>query len=254
MKKTNLNQYTPEVDVLPTPAESARIINEKTIPVSLRINEKTQAFFDEQSSTYGVSGNVMMSLLLDRYVEYQDNVASKGDTLNLAILSKHLERCAKMVKKLDNVTILRHILNEGDSLAAMSATSEDIESILQDYVIACNGDSDSQDLDLHIWTVDADFHCIEDGANKPAILDAEYARDTNTFFYDLYIPPEKWPVVVYIAKSYEFKMQQLFPGDNEFKINQRAMMGKQFYQELINIINSTEERADLAQKLAAAYL
>lgn len=252
--KQNLKHFEPEVDMLPSPATVARILNEKTIPVSLRVNEKTQAFFDSQAATYNVSGNVMMSLLLDRYVDYQENVASRSEDLNLAILRKHLERCVKIVKKADNFTLLRTVLDEGDGSAAMSITPDEVNAVLQDYVAACDGSPDRKDLDLHVWTVDADFHCIEGDPNHSAFIDSGYAEETHCYFYDLFISPRKWPVVIYLAKAYEYKIQQLFPGDNEQQTYARATMGKQFYRDLIDIINSTDDRAELAQKVASAYL
>ncbi len=250
----NYQSFTPEIDTLPSPAEMARTINEKTLPVSLRINEKTQAFFDSQATIYGVSGNVMMSLLLDRYVDYQDNVAAKSEELNFAILRKHLERCAKIVKKTDNPTLLQNLFNEGDSLAAMNANPEDIESILQDYAVACDGNPEHRSLDLRVWTVDAEFHCIEDDHNRPAYLSTDYADEMQGYYYDLYIGPQKWPIVVYLAKAYEFKVQQLFPGADELQTYRRATLGKQFYKELIGVINFTDDRAELARKIASAYL
>ncbi len=250
----NYPNFEPEVDVLPNPADAARIINEKTLPVSLRINEKTQAFFDSEAAIYGISGNVMMSLLLDRYVDYQDNVAAKSEELNLVILRKHLERCTKIVKKADDITLLRNVLNEGDGLAAMNATPDEITDILRDYNLALAGNPQHHNLDLRVWTVDAEFHCIENDPDHPAYLDTDFANTMQTHYYDLYINPRKWPIVIYLAKAYESKIRQLFPGENETKTNNRINLGRQFYCELIEIINSANDRAELAQKIAAAYL
>lgn len=254
-------------EAMPSPFELADKGKSATVTMSLRIKQTTKDFFDEQAKAIAdneevesnkdnkdksgkTSASSLINTLLDWYVEsYTQQVAK---TPVSTVLRPYLETMAEKMAAMDDESLIYRAFRSGREAAMEDALIDtDPKHIVRTWRDAVTGEHYSEyrdvllsyplmqsSLDLNIATIPIDTK------DKRAY----FANVADNWRYEVGVEMVKWPIVAAMADNYVRKVKELTgQSEDEFSFSTEK------FRELVNVVNSTNDRKELAMNLAKFF-
>lgn len=178
---------------LPTPQMLIKKAKEETVPVSLRVKERTVAIFDKMAKEAGVNRGAMMNTWLDFYAQNQSS-SSEDNSKDIMISYLNSPRFWNTIPSLSAEELIFRL---GD-LIEFNSLNDAVDSYEK------KKDYDLLYVDMHDDDID---HYIRVGIDSN--IRFEKLDDQGD---ELYVTPEQWPLVSVLLTEYDKKYRRLFPG------------------------------------------
>lgn len=245
---------------LPTIDELAERGKGTTVTMSLRVKESTRAFFEEQArrvqgSMAGegeekrMTASALINSLLDSYAE--SYAFLKQDVQERRVIEKmrrSLENMVGVIRRADDDTLLRRVMQDPgsedlrDNLMDMSDIYSMPEDACADFALAKRGKAADGARALRYLFDNADMIACNVGlaGSKGARCVEEDQWKT------VALRPDKWIVVVAMTDCFVRKLHRWCP-------DLEASLGLSMMQKLAELAAETDDREELAKKLAEFY-
>lgn len=245
---------------LPTIDELAERGKGTTVTMSLRVKESTRAFFDEQARRVqgGVAGegeekritaSALINSLLDSYAEnYAFLTRDVQEQRAMEKMRRSLENMVGVIRRVDDETLLRRVMRDSesedlrDNLVDMLDVYCVPEEACADFTLVKQGGAVEGAEALRYLFDDADM--IVCSARLAGPKGAKCVEEDR--WRTVALRPDKWIVVVAMTDCFVRKLHRLCP-DSE------ASLGVSMMQKLAELAAETDDREELAKKLAEFY-
>jgi len=230
-----------------------------TVTMSLRVKETTKDFFEQQAKRLSlgkdegdkaVTASTLVNALLDSYVENYGAIAQEEQS-NSERMRNRLRKTAGIVTRMDDETLLRRVLRHSDS-GDLRDNLMDIddaywvwnneEGPYVDFAKMKRGEAVDDPGMLRYLFDNADMlTCDADDAGEKGARCME-----DDLWQKIVLTPEKWIVVVTMTDSFVRNLHRLCPECE-------ASLSPSMIQKLTELAAETDDRAELATKLAEFY-
>ena len=201
----------------------ARAAKETTIPVSLRVKEKTHAVFSYYAKQYGTTVGSIINELLDEYVSMNESIDYQDVQLDDYIRSK-----ARKLSQCSNDELLTKIIQSG----LLDNYKENPGALIVDIREMCkekvdrnrrNGSDDGLSPRVNLGDL-YNTSIIASHEDEASVEEIGEEKSSNV----LYIPAAKWTLATAILISYAKKYKTLYGYSKEkqpFLIDIRTLKG-----------------------------
>ena len=252
---------------MPSPFELANENKNSTVTMSLRIKRTTKDFFEEQARLLSndsdseasedskekgskTTASFLMNSVLDKYAKFYIQQAEKKPVTT--VLRPYLEKMAAKVATMDGESLIHRMFRPGRE-ATMKATFTDTDPahIIRTWRDTIDGEQNSEYEDAELRyplmqsSLDLDISALPAASKEQ---DASITSVQDNWRYEISMGLAKWPIVAAMADSYARKIQELTgQTDEEFTFSADK------FQEMVSVINSTDDKKELATKLAEFF-
>ena len=227
---------------IPSPKDLAQ--KEATRPISLRIKEKTMLEFEKYAQMYNVTASSLINGLLDSYVDSQSKKNENDEEYRQSsikaarkVMSQYLEKLAAKIGVANDEDLCYALAND---VNYSNIESVNLKTYYYDVVeTRDNASFDYGDDIISVFMGDdleTEFMCIH---QKDCVWISENTDEQHI----VGVPASKYPIVGNMILGYTRKYDNLYP-DQALKIDLATM------EKLIDAINNTEDRIELAKKIS----
>ena len=216
---------------IPSPKDLAQ--KEATRTLSIRVKEKTMLAFERYAQQYNVTASSLINNVLDAYIANQDSDIENDKAISRKVMTQYLEKLAGRIGKCNDKDLCITLANNTDysNIDEISATeyAQQVESVKE---------GGNWDATLSVFMGDSlstEFECWDE--------DKSYRFDDDPDLNIIAIPAQKYAIVANMILGYVVKNEHLYNG------SRKQMIDLETINELINIINTTDDRTELAKKI-----
>lgn len=229
---------------LPGLKDLARKSRDETIPVSLRVKERTYAVFSATAEQYGTTAGSMINRLIDAYAEKH----SDSNSENLIVKNYILRFAAKIANfnEMELAMLLSSYVSEVHFKKGLYRR-EDANKLIEDLAAIARSRRTTvpEDAELPDITLSGYF--------APTIRamygkEARFYKDFDGQWYFVEVPAKKWLLTANIFNAYDKKRNRVYDDPETFMIEEAV------WEKIVKIINETDDTNLLARGIASELI
>ena len=225
---------------LPNLKDLARKSREETIPVSLRVKERTYAVFSGLAEQYNTTAGAMINRLIDIYADKNNETDSED-----LIVKNYILRFASKIANCNEMELAMLLSDYASEVHFKKSTyhKEDAKALVEALAAIARSRRTTlpEDADLPDITLSGYF--------APTIRamygkEARFYKDFDGQWYFVEIPAKKWLLVANIFNAYDKKRNRVYDDAETFMIEEAV------WERIVGVINETDNMKLLAKKVA----